>query len=231
MRRSLFALSLGSDSCDFLSMRLLVYFTLVAFVALLGGCGSPGPSAGGLAGVTVDLIPAGKHGRHKIRPMRPTYITVHGTDNRGSGANARAHSNLLRTGGLKGPHNSLGYVIWHFTVDDHSTYQHLPTNERGEHADYNGPGNRSSIGIEICMNRDGNLDAATDRCARLVAALMNRHGIPISHVVPHYHWDMVRYDDGKRLGHKACPSFLMDNGRPGKKWEAFRARVARYARG
>jgi N-acetylmuramoyl-L-alanine amidase len=53
-------------------------------------------------------------------------------------------------------------VTRHFTVDQTSTYQSLPTNERGEHADYDGPGNRSSIGIEMCVNR-GNDSKATIR--------------------------------------------------------------------
>ena len=54
-------------------------------------------------------------------------------------------------------------------MDDHSIYQTLPTNETGEHADYEGPGNRSSIGIEMCVNRGNNLDITIDRTAQLTA--------------------------------------------------------------
>src|SRR5437870_8123244 len=39
-------------------------------------------------------------------------------------------------------------LTWHFTVDDHSIYQSLPTNETGEHADYEGEGNRMLSGLD-----------------------------------------------------------------------------------
>jgi hypothetical protein len=86
----------------------------------------------------------------------------------------------------KGRHNAIGYVGWHFTLDDHSIYQSLPTNERGEHADNDGPGNRSSIGIEMCENRGNDRARSLDKTVRLTAWLLNEHGIPTSHV--HQRW-------------------------------------------
>ena len=130
----------------------------------------------------------------------------------------------------KGRHNAIGYVGWHFTLDDHSIYQSLPTNERGEHADYDGPGNRSSIGIEMCENRGNDRARTLDKTARLTAWLLNEHGIPTSHVVPHMHWRMIRHDDRRDLGHKLCPHFLLDRGRLGPKWQAFIAKVEAYRR-
>ncbi len=182
-------------------------------------------------GVTVDLMPKGRYSRAHFRPMRPTYITIHATENRSRGAGAYSHAQMLKSGSLKGRHNAIGYVSWHFTVDDHSTYQSLPTNERGEHADYDGPGNRNSIGIEMCENRGNNRERTLDRTARLAAWLMKQHGIPLSHIVPHQHWRMIRHDDHRDLGHKNCPHFLMDHGRPGAAWNAFLAKVAAYHRG
>lgn len=181
-------------------------------------------------GVTVDLIPNGRYARARHRSMRPTYITIHATENYARSAGARAHAQMLKVGALKGRHNAIGYVSWHFTVDDHSIYQSLPVNERGEHADYDGPGNRNSIGIEMCENRGNSRTATLDRTARLTAWLMKQHGIPLSHVVPHQHWRMIRHDDHRDLGHKNCPHFLMDHGRPGAKWQAFLARVNAYYR-
>lgn len=176
-------------------------------------------------GVTVDLIPKGLYARRAWRPMTPRYITIHATENRARGCGARAHAQMLKSGSLKGRHNAIGYVAWHFTVDDHCIYQSLPVNERGEHADYDGPGNRYSIGIEMCENRGNSRARTLDNTARLVACLMRQHGIPLDHVVPHQHWRMIRHDDGRDLGHKNCPHFLLDHGRPGVKWQAFLAKI------
>ena len=122
--------------------------------------------------------------------------------------------------------NRIGYLIWHFTIDEDAVVQHMPTNEQGEHADFDGPGNNYSIGLEMCENRDANLNATIDRTARLTAYLMHQHGIPLSRVVPHYHWPRK----GTSRPHKNCPHFLLDNGRPGRKWKAFQSRVNGYYR-
>ena len=60
-----------------------------------------------------------------------------------------------------------------FQVDDDSIYQSLPTNEVGWHAgDGNGSGNMKSIGIEICVNSDGNFKRAVENAAWLTKHLM-----------------------------------------------------------
>jgi N-acetylmuramoyl-L-alanine amidase len=178
--------------------------------------------------ITAALIAKGRFARHRIRSMNPRYITIHSTQNSDPGTDARAHANLLRRGAIKGEKNSLGYISWHYTVDDHSIYQSLPDNEQGQHADYEGKGNRQSIGIEMCENRDGNLAATIDRAARLTAYLMKKHDIPLRRVVPHQHWPRTRYADGRDLGRKNCPHFLLSNGKPGPKWRAFLGQVRRY---
>ena len=178
--------------------------------------------------ITKALIPAGQFGRSKTRRMNPQYITIHSTQNYGAGADARTHARLLQRGGLKSKNNSLGYLTWHFSVDEHSVYQSLPTNEQGQHADYEGTGNRKSIGIEMCENRGNSRSATLDRTARLTADLMKQHGISISNVVPHQHWERIRFKDGRNLGHKNCPNFLMTNGKPGAKWQAFLNQIKRY---
>ena len=180
-------------------------------------------------GVTQDIIPPDKCGRPLHRPMRPTFITIHSTDNRSRSADALNHA-LAMNKGLRGRHNRTGFLTWHFTVDDHSIYQTLPTNETGEHADYEGQGNRSSIGIEMCVNRGNNLDSTVDRTAQLTARLMRQYDIPLDHVVPHMHWHMIRYKDGRDLGFKKCPRILLDGGRLGPKWSAFMAKISSYAR-
>ena len=57
---------------------------------------------------------------------------------------------------------------------------------------------------------------------------MRQYNIPLSNVVPHMHWRMIRYSDGRDLGHKACPLPLLDNGKLGAKWQAFLRKVESY---
>lgn len=178
--------------------------------------------------ITQAYIPRGRYGRHRIRSMNPRYITIHSTQNFSSGAGARAHASLLRRGALKSSHNSLGYLTWHYSVDDHSIYQSLPDHEQGQHADYEGPGNRYSIGIEMCENSNSSRSRTVDQTARLTAYLMANHNIPLRRVVPHQHWKRKRYDDGKQMSRKNCPHFLLDNGRPGRKWREFLYQVRSY---
>ena len=179
--------------------------------------------------ITQNIIPPGQCGRPLHRPMRPTFITIHSTDNRSRSANALNHA-LAMNKGLRGRHNRTRFLTWHFTVDDHSIYQTLPTNETGEHADYEGQGNRSSIGIEMCVNRGNDIASTVDRTAQLTARLMRQYDIPLDHVVPHMHWRMIRYKGGRNLGFKKCPRILLDGGRLGPKWSAFIAKVSSYAR-
>lgn len=210
------------------------FFMVAALAIPLAGCTAsadpPVRASSGTVAIQSALIEKGRYGRSKVRAMRPRFITIHATQNFAPSADARAHARMLQAGALKGPKNSLGYVTWHFTVDQDSVWQSLPTNEQGQHADYEGPGNRLSIGIEMCENRGNSRARTMDRTARLAAELMQRHNIPLSNVVPHQHWPMVRFADDRNLGQKNCPHFLMDDARPGAKWAAFIEQVSRYRR-
>ncbi len=169
------------------------------------------------------MVRKGTHGRKVLRPMSPRFITIHSTQN--YSADAAKHAQALKNGALRSPKtrngNRIGYMIWHFTVDEKVAIQHMPTNEQGEHADFGGPGNRLSIGIEMCEHRGNSRAATVDRTAKLTAILMKQKGIALKNVVPHYHWPRR----GKSPPNKNCPHFLMDRGRPGPKWRAFLSRV------
>jgi len=210
-----------------LPLTLALLTSGLVFFISCGGAGDS-PHSSSAPAIIKDYIPDGLHGRHRTRRMNPKYITIHSTQNYSAGADARAHSSMLKRGALKSRNNSLGYLTWHFSVDAHSIYQSLPTNEQGQHADYEGLGNRKSIGIEMCQNRGNSMEATMERTARLSAYLMKRHRIPLKNVVPHQHWRQIRYSDQRDLGHKNCPNFLMTNGKPGAKWEAFKNRIKRY---
>ena len=75
-------------------------------------------------------------------------------------------------------------------------------------------------------HRGNNRAATIERTAKLAAVLMKKNGIPLKNVQPHYHWPRR----GKRPANKNCPHFLMDNGRPGAKWNGFLRRVNYYYR-
>ncbi|MCY9764750.1 N-acetylmuramoyl-L-alanine amidase [Paenibacillus alvei] len=137
--------------------------------------------------------------------MAPQWITIHNTDNESAGATAEAHSRFILngSGGSK--------KSWHYTVDDKEIFQHLRDNEQGWHAgDGSGPGNASSIGIEICMNAGLDEHAAWRNAAWLVAKLAKKYGLPLIKVVPHKHWT------GKN-----CPSRILPH------WSQFLSMVDR----
>jgi len=175
-----------------------------------------------------DLIPRGKHARKYRRRMNPRYITIHSTQNYSPAADAWQHSKALKNGKLRAYKrkggNRIGYLVWHYSIDEARVVQHLPDNEQGEHADFDGPGNNYSLGLEMCENRGNSRADTVDRTAKLTAYLMKKHDIPIRNVVPHYHWPRA----GLSTPNKNCPHFLLDNGRPGYKWRAFQRRVQRY---
>ncbi|GAK03134.1 N-acetylmuramoyl-L-alanine amidase CwlH precursor [Geomicrobium sp. JCM 19037] len=86
-------------------------------------------------------------------------------------------------------------VSWHFTVDDREIRQHLPINERGWHS---GAGNIDSVGIEICVNADGNWQKAKANAQKLIAHLQS---LGISVITTH------RQETGKN-----CPARLLREG-------------------
>ena len=114
------------------------------------------------------------------------YITIHETGNAAKGADAAAHGAYLDSAAGEDD-----LVSWHYTVDDHAIVQHLPDYETAYHAGDGkaGPGNTTSIGIEICVNAGGDFQAAQANAAALVRLLMEEHGIGIEHVVQHNHWN------------------------------------------
>ena len=154
-----------------------------------------------------DLIPKGRRNRPGYK-LAVKYITIHDTANPQAGANAKAHAGYLR-----GATAAAIPASWHFTVDDKVIYQHLPLTENGWHCGdgTNGPGNRQSIGIEICENSDGNRAQAEANAAWLTAKLLKDYGLKITDVKQHYDWNK-----------KNCPRVLR-----GRKngWSGFLAAV------
>ncbi|WP_018970944.1 peptidoglycan recognition protein family protein [Rubritalea marina] len=182
------------------------------------------------ARVEKDFIRLGTHSRKDPHSMRPRYITIHSTQNYSPSADARRHALALKNGKIRARKragvNRTGHLYWHYSVDQDICVQHIPDTEQGEHADFEGPGNHYSIGIEMCENRGNSRAKTVDRTAKLTAYLMWKYDIPVQHVVPHYHWPR----HGLSKPHKNCPHYLLDGGKPGAKWKWFQDKVSTYHR-
>jgi len=158
----------------------------------------------------ISWIPAG-NGNRPGYPMQPSWITVHETANEAPGANAEMHRRFVHAGG------GIGQVSFHYVVDDYEIIQLLPLVENGWHAGdgVNGPGNRSSIGIELCVHAQSDWGKTQDHGARLIAALCRAFSIPLERAVPHQHWS------GKQ-----CPRRILSQG-----FVSYRDRVRQYLHG
>jgi len=143
-----------------------------------------------------DLIAFGRGNRPNIK-MIPQFITIHNTGNVSVGANALMHSQYI-----KGDAAANRPASWHFTVDDKDViYQHLPLNEVGWHAgDGRGTGNMKSIGIEMCVNSDGDWEKTIDNTIWLCKKLIEENNI--TDIKQHFDWS------GKN-----CPSKIRGQGR------------------
>ena len=133
------------------------------------------------------------------------YITVHETANTSRGANAEMHARYINNGSS---------ATWHYTVDDKEVVQHyLDTRQCWHAGDGNGAGNTQSIGIEICVNSDGDFNKTIANAVYLVKMLMDKYKIPLSNVVQHNHWSG-----------KDCPRNLR-HGTKGINWNQFKSRL------
>lgn len=152
----------------------------------------------------VDFVPRGRANRPGI-PMQPRWVTIHETANEAPSANAEMHRRFVHAGG------GAEGVSFHFVVDDREVIQLLPTVEVAWHAGdgLNGPGNRTSIAIELCVNAGSDWSRTQEHGAVLTAALCRAFGLGAERVVPHQRWS------GKQ-----CPRRLLASG-----FDRFRARV------
>lgn len=153
----------------------------------------------GEASFAVNLIPKSNTTSRPGYTMDPKYITVHNTGNSRKGADAQNHTEYVDA--------ATGYVSWHFTVDDKKVFQELPITENAWHAGDGGkgPGNRTSIGIEICEHEGINWNLAKYNGIKLIVLLLIELGLKPDAVVPHKKWSG-----------KYCPHKILDEG-----WEAF----------
>lgn len=137
------------------------------------------------------------------------YIVIHDTGNTGKGAGVKSHFNFFNGADRQ---SSADYF-----VDDHSIGQFVEDWNYSWHCGDGkgryGISNSNSIGIEICINSDGNYVQAVKNTVELVRFLMNKYNIDINHVVRHY--------DASR---KSCPNQII-RGVDGITWDKFKQMV------
>ena len=132
-------------------------------------------------------------------------ITVHQTGNTSRGANAEMHARFINNGSTS---------TWHYTVDDKQAIQHFEHNTQCWHAgDGRGNGNLNSIGVELCINSDGDYNKTIQNGAELVRHLMDTLNLGINDVVQHNYWS------GKN-----CPAQIRA-GKNGITWAKFKQMV------
>ena len=139
---------------------------------------------------------------------KPQFIVIHDTGNTKEGADAEAHYKYFNGADRQ--------ASAHYFVDDYSIIQTVEDSNASWHCgDGNGKygiTNYNSIGIEICINIDGNYDKSVGNAVDLVKYLMKKYSIAIDKVVRHY--------DASR---KNCPGTMSANG--WAKWNWFKEQL------
>src|SRR5699024_10639800 len=117
------------------------------------------------------------------------HIVIHETANTAHGADAQAHANLQSKGNSRD-------ASWHYQVDDKGIIKSFPDNIRCWHS--GGSYNHHSIGIEICVNSDGDFKKAVKHASDLSKYLKKKYKKVFKEIVTHY----------IASGWKDCPHYL-----------------------
>ncbi len=131
------------------------------------------------------------------------YVVIHETDNFTAGANAKRHDAFIHQ------NTKTEKLSWHYTVDDHEVYHHLPDEEAAYHAgDGMQPkgGNTSGIGIELCVAEDNDYEKTLENGAILAGYLLYKHDLNMDALKKH-----------QDFSGKVCPARLITENR----WNEF----------
>ncbi|MCY9203625.1 N-acetylmuramoyl-L-alanine amidase [Bacillus atrophaeus] len=153
--------------------------------------------------VKKNLVSESKYALKCPNHMDAEYITIHNTYNDASAANEVSY--MI---------GNISSTSFHFAVDDKEVIQGLLLNRNAWHTGdgTNGPGNRKSIGVEICYSKSGGAQykAAEERAIKFVAQLLKERGWGIDRVRKHQDWNG-----------KYCPHRILSEGR----WDKVKAAI------
>ena len=142
------------------------------------------------------------------------YIVIHDTGNTGKGSGAMNHYNYFNGGNRN--------ASAHYFVDDSNIIQIIEDSNTSWHCGDGGGKygitNQNSIGIEICINSDGNYDKAIAHTIDLTKYLMTKYNISIDNVVRHYD-----------ASGKICPNSKSANN--WAKWHVFKSKLTNTSSG
>ena len=120
------------------------------------------------------------------------------------------------------PNANMNDARVHYYVDDINAWQNLEDTEVGWHAgDGSGPGNGTTIAIEIIMDGSGSKEdlGAEANGVILAALLLKKYGLTVEQLYTHNHW-MGHPDAIVQGARKNCPLYILPH------WEQFKAKVA-----
>ena len=120
------------------------------------------------------------------------------------------------------PNANMNDARVHYYVDDINAWQNLEDTEVGWHAgDGSGPGNGTTISIEIIMDGSGSKEdlGAEANGVILAALLLKKYDLTVEQLYTHNHW-MGHPDAIVQGARKNCPLYILPH------WEQFKAKVA-----
>ena len=146
---------------------------------------------------------------YSTRKDKIKYIVIHTTGNTGNGSGVNNHYNYFNSG-------NRGASADYF-VDDSNISMFVEDKNYGWHVG-DGKGrygitNSNSIGIEICVNSDGDYNKSIENTVDLVQHLLKEYNLSINAVKKHY--------DASR---KQCPREIIQ-GKNGITWSVFLDRI------
>lgn len=142
---------------------------------------------------------------------QPKYIVIHETDNWNTGAGARRHAEAQSEGHLNTSVQFYSGSDGVYQAAELTDGTYSVGREYGGNHSVTDANNRNTINIEICVNEDGDYNAARANAIELVKYLIQNTGIPAERVIRHY--------DAKG---KYCPRKMLDNP---ELWEDFKMQI------
>jgi len=137
------------------------------------------------------------------------YIVIHDTANKSKGADSEAHFKYFNGGNRN---SSADFFVDDTKILQVNDYTKFCTWQVGDGKGKYGITNQNSVGIEICINADGDYEKAFCNAIELAKYLMKTLGIPAERVVRHY--------DASR---KNCPASMSENN--WLRWQEFKEKI------
>ena len=142
------------------------------------------------------------------------WIVVHESGMPGAGNNAELLARIQRQ--QADGERTYREASWNYQIDHEKIYQSFDDtvycwHAGGDYGKYLPLGNSNSIGIEMCINEDGNYDGAMAHDAKLVAHLLYKYNLKMENVVRHHD-----------TSGKICPNYMIETNRYGEFLEQIR---------